>query len=324
MNKVIITGCVGFIGFHLTRKLLEQGLQITGIDSSYSPISSWPEDSNPVMKRLKNDRLNILKSFKNFKYENISIGDPKIEKYTGPVSIVHLAARAGIPFSKEKPIFFECDNSFNFSRFVHMIRNIDVRNFVYASSSSVYGGAETDEPTQETSPLNPLNIYANTKAYNESQAKIYGELYNIPMTGLRFFTVYGTYGRTDMVFFKWVNAIMKNETLYLNNNGDLYRDFTHVSDIINGIELALRKPQIYKVYNLGRGESVKISDLLSLIEKYTNKIAKVKMLPYPKGEVYKSLSDISLAQKELGYKSNVSIKDGLLEYITWYKSYFNK
>lgn len=323
MNKVIVTGCVGFIGFHLTRKLLEQGLQIIGIDSSYAPISTWPEDSNPVMKRLKNDRLNILKSFKNFEYENVSIGDHKLEKLEGPFSVVHLAARAGIPFSKEKPLFFEYDNAFLFSKFLFNSKNIKIDNFVYASSSSVYGGNDTPTGcTEDMMPLNPLNIYANTKMYNEYQAKIYGELYNIPMTGLRFFTVYGTYGRMDMVFFKWVNAIMKNETLYLNNNGDLYRDFTHVSDIINGIELALRKPQMYKVYNLGRGESVKISNLLSLIEKYTNKIAKVKVLPYPKGEVYKSLSNINLAKKELGFNPYISIDEGVRNYIEWFNNYF--
>lgn len=323
MNKVIVTGCVGFIGFHLTRKLLEQGLQIIGIDSSYAPISTWPEDSNPVMRRLKSDRLNILKSFKNFTYENVSIGDHRLEKLEGPFSVVHLAARAGIPFSKEKPLFFEYDNAFLFSKFLYNLRNTKIDNFVYASSSSVYGGAETNEPTQETNILNPLNIYANTKAYNESQAKIYGELYNVPHTGLRFFTVIGgTHGRIDMMIYKFATAIKNNEPVLLNNNGDMWRDFTPVENIVNGIILALEKPQKRKIYNLGSGKTIKISDVLILIEKFIGKKAIIKNMPYPEGEVKISLSNIELARKELGYEPKISFEESLEKYIKWYKSYF--
>ena len=322
MKKVLITGAQGFIGFHLCKKLLQMGYYVIGVDSSYSNISSWPEDSDKIMKRIKNDRLLILQTYKNFRFMNESISSISLSNIEGPISIVNLAARAGIPFSKQKPIFYECDNTLNFAKLLYNTRDIKIDNFVYASSSSVYGGNDTPTGCTENMKLNPLNIYAATKMYNETQAKIYGEMYNIPVTGLRFFTVYGTMGRVDMVFFRWLSAIMKNEPVLLNNGGDLYRDFTHVSDIVSGIILALEKPQKYKIYNLGRGESVRIIDLLSIIEKYVGKKAEVKVMPYPQGEVKTSLSNIELAKIELGFNPLVSIDEGTKKYIEWFVKYF--
>lgn len=321
-KKVIVTGAQGFIGFHLAASLLKKGYEVIGIDIAYSGITQWPEDNDPVMKRIKEDRLRILKSYSAFTFLNTTIAAPMISDIKGPLSIVHLAARAGIPFSRQKPIYYECDNAFNSAKLWFNIRETEVENFVYASSSSVYGGNDTPTGCTENMALNTLNIYANTKMYNEHQARIYGEQYNIPNTGLRFFTVYGKLGRIDMAIYKWVTAIKDGNKVLLNNNGDMYRDFTHVSDIVNGIILALEKPQKRKIYNLGRGESVQIGDAVSLIEKYVGAVADRNNLPYPEGEVYMSLSNIDKAKKELGFVPKVSFEQGIKEYVEWYARYF--
>lgn len=323
MNKVIVTGAIGFIGFHLSKKLLEMEYDVIGIDKSYSSGSTWPEDTNPIMKKIKNDRLKILKKYKNFSYHNISIGSKCIEYFKGPLSIVHLAARAGIPFSKEKPLFYEMDNTYLFASLMYNLKAVDVVNFVYASSSSVYGGNNTPTGCTEDMVLNPLNIYAATKWYNELQAKLYGELYYIPVTGLRFFTVIGgTHGRIDMMAYKFCKAILAEEPVLLNNGGEMFRDFTPVENIVSGIILALEKPQIYKIYNLGCGKSIRISDALTLIEKYLGKCAIIQNMPFPKGEVLMSLSNIDLARKELGYEPKVCFEESLEKYIEWYQKYF--
>lgn len=325
-KKVLVTGAQGFIGYHLCQKLLDLDYYVIGVDSSFDGLVDWPEDKNPIMKKIKNDRLKtLLSSQKNFHFYNQSIGNLNIKELKDKkFSVVNLAARAGIPFSRIKPIFYECDNVLNFAKLLYYLKDFEVKNFVYASSSSVYGGVDNDTGCTEDMDLNPLNIYANTKMYNEMQAKIYGEIYNIPVTGLRFFTVYGTMGRIDMAIFKWVSAIMANEPVLLNNSGKMFRDFTPVENIVDGIILALEKPQKYKIYNLGYGQSVKIIDIISLIEKYTGLHANKKMLPYPVGEVYKSLANVTLAKEELGFNPTISIENGLEKYIEWYKEYFIK
>jgi len=325
MKKVVVTGCIGFIGFHLCKKLLVKGYEVIGIDSAYSSKSTWPEDSNPVMKRIKDDRLDTLMNHMNFTFHNISVGDNLIEKFKGPLSVVHLAARAGIPFSRQKPLFYEMDNTYQFAKLLYNLKNVKVENFVYASSSSVYGGNDTPTGSTEDIALEPLNVYAATKAYNELQARIYGEMYGIPTTGLRFFTVIGgTHGRVDMAMYKWTKAILAGEEVLLNNSGQMFRDFTPIENIVSGIILALEKPQKYKIYNLGCGKSIQISDALAFIDKCLGGIpVNIKNMPFPEGEVLQSLSNIDLAKSELGYEPTVSFEDSLEGYVNWYKEYFN-
>ncbi len=321
-KKVLVTGARGFIGYHLCKKLLNMDYDVVGVDISYSGITQWPEDDNPLMKQLKDDRLKKLQTNKNFSFIRTTISATILSDIKGPLYVVNLAARAGIPFSRQSPIFYECDNAFNFAKLWYNLRNTEILNFVYASSSSVYGGNDTPTGCTEDMTLNPLNIYANTKMYNEYQAKLYGELYKVPNTGLRFFTVYGPFGRIDMAIYKWATAITNGNKVLLNNNGNMFRDFTFIDDIVNGIVLALENPHKNEIYNLGRGESVEISKVVDILEKNIGNVAYRKNLPYPEGEVYMSLSNVDKAKKDLGFVPKVSIEEGIEKYIKWYKDYY--
>lgn len=322
MKNVVVTGCQGFIGFHVARKLLEMEYDVIGIDISYTGMSNWSDDNEKTIKRIKNERLKILRNFPNFQFYQTTIGASILESFRGPLSFIHLAARSNVTLSAIKPVHYELENVFNFAKMLYNIKDIEIENFVIASSASVYGDAKTI-PTPETEILKPLNVYANTKVYNEMMAKMYGKLYNIPFTILRFFNVYGTYGRTDSAIYKWTSGIYNNKPIILNNNGEMWRDFTPVQNIVDDIILSLKKSQKYKIYNLGNGKSVKIADTVKLIEQYIGKKAIIENKPYPEGEIFKSLSDTTLAKKELGFKPKISFEDGIKEYVEWYEGYFN-
>jgi UDP-glucuronate 4-epimerase len=337
VDNVVVTGCMGFIGYHVCKRLLDDGYNVIGIDKSYSEIYKllfkeiWFEDEEPVVERIKKARISNLKEYNNFKFINKCISDYSIwDDIPRMFKVVHLAARAGIPQSIVNPYIFEKDNILCTTEFLKNMsyNDVYVPNIVYASTSSVYGGDDSNsyDGSIETDELKPLNTYALTKMYNEKQFELFSERNSITTVGLRFFTVYGQYGRTDMSIYKWTNAIYNNEKVILNNNGDMYRDYTHVNDIVNGIILSLDvdRQNNNVIFNLGTGRTVKIHDVVNMIEKNLNMKADIEYQPYPTGEVYKSLANINKAKTELGYKPTMKMEDGIKDYVKWFTKFFMK
>jgi UDP-glucuronate 4-epimerase len=315
-DRVVVTGCAGFIGYWLCDRLLREEYDVIGIDN----INDY-YDMN-----LKQDRLKNLRRHKRFLFEYGDVANTdQIEYFFSlyhPDIICHLAAYAGIPYSVSNPGAYERANSLGFFNIIDAARSLTLKNFVYASSSSVYSD-DLPGPWSETMKLTlPTNMYSATKRYNELVAAVFSKIYFLPCTGLRFFTVYGPMGRPDMSIWLWTDAIYKNRELTINNRGEMWRDYTYITDIIDGVMAAIKTPQPYAIYNLGRGETVKIDDVVTLIEKYTGRKAKKNYVDLPAGETVHTFSDTSSAQKDLKYNPTVSISEGVKHFIDWYKSYY--
>jgi len=318
--RYLITGCAGFIGFSLCKKLLEEKNEVIGIDnlnSYYSP-------------KLKKDRLEILKKYQKFTFHKADISNysqifPIFSTYK-PERICHLAAQAGVRFSLENPFIYEKFNMLGFLNILETMKKLNLKNLVYASSSSVYGGIEKI-PFEETMLINkPISLYAATKAANELYAYVYHYLFGINAVGLRFFTVYGPWGRPDMALFLFTKAILENKPIKVFNYGKMERDFTYIDDIVQGIELTIKKtPSLgYEIFNLGCSQPVNLLEFIECIENAVGKKAKKEFLPLQPGDVSKTYADISKAQKLLGYQPKISIKEGVNNFISWYRSYYEK
>ncbi|MFA5125785.1 MAG: GDP-mannose 4,6-dehydratase, partial [archaeon] len=241
-----------------------------------------------------------------------------------PDRILNLAAQAGVRYSLENPFIYEESNVKGFLNILEGCRHFEVKNLVYASSSSVYG-ANTKIPFSEEDRVdNPISLYAATKKSNEEMAFVYHHLYGLNVTGLRFFTVYGPYGRPDMAMFSFTKDIIEGNKIKLFNNGKMKRDFTFVSDIVNGVLLALDNPFPCEVFNLARGESRELLDFVKEIELNTGKKAIKELLPLQQGDVLNTFGDISKAKKLLGYNPKKSIKEGVKEFVEWYKRYYGE
>lgn len=311
--RVLVTGAAGFIGFHTSMALLNKGYEVYGFDN----VNDY---YNPAFKHL---RLKRLHEHPAFQFTKGSVQDAAaIEKFwleAKPDLVIHLAAQAGVRYSIENPMTYIESNIVGFQNVLELTRAHMPKNFVYASSSSVYGGIRELPFHEEMNTNCPISLYAVTKMENELAAKAYSRLFNIPTTGLRFFTVYGPYGRPDMAMFKFAELMQRGEAIPVYNNGKMVRDFTFIDDIVRGVLSAVEKPQMGKVYNLGRGSQVNLLEMIRALETELGVKAKMEMLPIQLGDVEATISDVSLARRELGYSPTVDIGDGVKAFAKWYR-----
>ncbi len=322
-KKILITGAVGFIGFHLSGKLLEQGVEVIGIDNmnAYYDVS------------LKEARLAILKEHENFHFTQGNIADQelvmRLMESCRPDIVVNLAAQAGVRYSIENPDVYIESNIQGFFNILEGCRRYPVEHLLYASSSSVYGNQDKTPFSTEDPVDKPISLYAATKKSNELMAYTYSHLYQIPATGLRFFTVYGPFGRPDMAYFSFTEKIVKGETIKIFNNGDMYRDFTYVDDIVKGIENMLCHPPAedeagdrHKIYNIGNNKPEKLMYFIEILEKTIGKEAKKELLPMQPGDVYQTYADVEDLIRDFDFRPETGIEEGLERFIEWYKTYY--
>ena len=328
---ILITGSAGFIGFHLSKKLLDQGHQVIGFDN----INDYYD------KNLKENRLSILKSYKNFSfYKRDLINKDHLndlfQKYNF-TKVIHLAAQAGVRYSISHPKAYIDSNIHGFFNIIEMCRKYEIDHLIFASSSSVYGLNEK-YPFSEKDPVDhPVSLYGATKRSNELIAHSYSHLYNLKCTGLRFFTVYGPWGRPDMALFLFTKAILNKQKINVYNNGEMRRDFTYISDIINGIILILNSSKNYdvksdlnpsvskaqfRIFNIGKNTPVKLMDFISDIEKQLNIKAKINFMPLQPGDVIKSHANVDELINEFDYKPKISVQYGIEKFLNWYKEYY--
>lgn len=323
-KKILVTGAAGFIGFHLSRKLLEQGVEVTGFDN----INDY-YDVN-----LKYSRLAILEKYQNFSFVKGDLADKvavdKLLEDNDFDIVVNLAAQAGVRYSIDNPQAYIESNVIGFFNILEACRNNPVEHLLYASSSSVYGNQQKTPFSTDDDVSKPISLYAATKKSNELMAYTYSHLYGIPSTGLRFFTVYGPFGRPDMAYFSFTNKIMNGEKIKIFNNGDMYRDFTYVDDIVKGIENMLCNPpeadengDRATVYNIGNNSPEKLMYFIETLEKALGKKAEKEFLPMQQGDVYQTYADVTPLVEKFGFRPSTSIEDGLAKFVEWYKSYYN-
>lgn len=312
--KIILTGVAGFIGFNTAKRYLEEGHEVIGIDNFNSYY-------NP---KLKLDRIALIKDNKNFKLisEDISNYDAIKKAFSKDVDvIIHLAAQAGVRYSIENPFMYERSNNLGSLNVFELARQNNIKKVVFASSSSVYGNNKK-VPFSVDDPVDlPISLYAATKKYNELLAHVYSHLYGINMVGLRFFTVYGPWGRPDMAAYLFLEAMRKGEPIKVYNNGKMKRDFTYIDDIVDGIHKAVKYKIKFDIFNLGNSHTVELEYFISLIEKYSGMNAKKEYLPLQPGDVPETFSDIKKTKEKLGWEPKISVEEGLKRFVDWYNDY---
>jgi len=313
---ILVTGAAGFIGFHLSKTLLEQGHSVIGIDN----INDYYDPT------LKEARIALLKKEKQFSFEKCDICDfeklQTIFKQNPIKKICHLAAQAGVRYSITHPFAYQKANNEGFLNMIELARHNAIENFVYASSSSVYGG-NTKLPFSESDSVDaPISLYAATKKANELVAHCYSHLYNLPCSGLRFFTVYGPWGRPDMALFLFTKAILEGTPIDVYNHGKMKRNFTYIDDIVAGIIITLNNPVPCEVYNIGNNKAENLMDFISEIEKNVGKTAEKNMMPMQPGDVPTTVADIQKLHK-LGYEPKTNIDTGIKNFVSWYRTYYN-
>ena len=314
--NIILTGAAGFIGFHTTLALLKKKINVYGID-----------DLNPYYDvRLKKDRLAILKKYENFHFLKKKIEDKRIHSFFKKKDIdviINLAAQAGVRHSLKNPYVYVESNVLGQVNMLELAKNVEAKKFIYASSSSVYGGNKKMPFSVSQRVDNPISLYAATKKSSELVAECYSHLFNIKCIGLRFFTVYGPWGRPDMATFIFTKNIIEGKTLQIFNYGKMERDFTYIDDIVQGILGALKKNfSNHKVYNLGNSNPEVLLEFVELIEKTLNKKAQKKLLPIQPGDVSKTFADITESKKDLKFSPKTKISEGIPKFISWYKDYY--
>ena len=333
-SKIYITGAAGFIGFHAAKKFLDKGMKVHGFDSM----------NNYYDPRLKINRLNILKKYKNFSFtkgllENQKLLNQSVLKFK-PTIIIHLAAQAGIRYSVVNPDVYLNSNIFGTYNIIKISNKVKVKHLIIGSSSSVYG-ANKKIPFQEIDKTDhQISFYAATKKSTESLAHSYSSLWKLPITMLRFFTVYGPYGRPDMAYFKFTKNILKGKKIDIYNKGKMYRDYTYIDDIIDGIYKLLNKPPSlnskkkfkndslsavapFRVLNIGNTKKVYLLDFINTLEKELDKKIKKNYMPMQKGDVHSTLSDSSLLKRITGYNPKTNYKIGITKFIRWYLNYYH-
>ena len=312
--RILVTGAAGFIGFHSTKKLLELGHDVLGFDN----VNDYYDPD------IKESRINYLRDFSGFEFKRADIADqPALElawQHYDPEVVLHLAAQAGVRYSIEQPSAYVHSNLVGFQNVIELARHCRVKNMVYASSSSVYGGNKKLPFDESQDVSNPISFYAATKLENELVAKCYGNLYQLATTGMRFFTVYGPFGRPDMAMFKFADLMRRGLPIPLYNSAKMIRDFTYVDDIVDGVVSALMKPQISQVYNLGRGEQIDLLRVVEYLEEGLGLKSERVMLPMQAGDVEATLADISKARRDLAYDPKVSVREGVARFTAWYLS----
>lgn len=331
-NNILITGAAGFIGSFLSKRLLEQGYQVIGIDNlnDYYDVS------------LKEERLKMLNGDSGFEFLKMDLADQEeiinLFEAKRPEVVINLAAQAGVRYSIENPDAYISSNIVGFHNILEACRAYPVQHLIYASSSSVYG-ANKKVPFEETDRVDsPVSLYATTKKSNELMAHTYSHLYGIPASGLRFFTVYGPMGRPDMAYFGFVDKFFKGEEISIYNNGDfendLYRDFTYVDDIVTGIEKLIPVMPIgevkHEVYNIGNNQPEKLMTFITALEQALSKSLgrevefKKKFEPMKPGDVPATYASTEKLEKAVGFKPRTSIGDGLERFVGWYVEYYKK
>jgi len=332
--KILVTGAAGFIGFHLCARYLKEGIEVIGIDNM----------NNYYSVQLKKDRLARLTSRTGFSFYQIDLSDKdKLENLFANENITHvvnLAAQAGVRYSIENPMAYVDSNIVGFANILECCRHNSVKHLVFASSSSVYG-LNTKMPfTVHDNVDHPISLYAASKKANELMAHSYAYLYNLPCTGLRFFTVYGPWGRPDMALFLFTKAILEEKPIKVFNYGNMQRDFTYIDDIIEGVYRVTfhipepnpawsgdqpdpgSSPAPYKIYNIGNNNSVSLNEFIETIEKHLNKKAIKELLPLQPGDVPKTFANVDDLKRDVGFKPDTPIDYGIKQFIDWYKEYY--
>ena len=318
--SILITGAAGFIGYHLSKKILNKNTEVIGIDN----INNY-YDIN-----LKKNRIKELKKNKKFLFYKIDICEYKklnnIVKKNNIKYIIHLAAQAGVRYSIKEPRTYFKSNLEGFFNVLEISRHNNIKHLIYASTSSVYGDTKKFPLSEINRTDKPLSFYAATKKSNEVMAHSYSYIYKLPCTGVRFFTVYGPFGRPDMALFKFTKNILNNQPIELYNKGNHFRDFTYIDDIVDGIYSLIKKQSKksipYEIFNIGNGTPKKLLDYLKHIENNLNKISKTKKLPLQVGDIVKTHSNINKLKKYTSYKPKTNIKIGISRFIEWYKDYY--
>ncbi len=314
-NKILVTGCAGFIGYHLSINLVKD-FTVIGIDSI----------NNYYDIKIKKQRLNNLIEHKNFKFNKINLTDQsrleklfKIEKFD---YVVNLAAQAGVRYSIENPKTYLDNNIVGFFNLIDLSKKFNIKHFLYASTSSVYGDTKKFPISEHHNTDKPLSFYAASKKCNEIMAHSYSAIFKLPTTGLRFFTVYGPMGRPDMALFKFVSSAINGRKADLFNHGNHVRDFTYINDVVSSIrKLIHKKPKNdtpYEIFNVGSGDPKKLSVFINLIEKYISKKINFNFLELQKGDVHKTHSDNSKLQNKIGKIKFTNIKQGIKNFVDWY------
>lgn len=314
---ILVTGAAGFIGYHLSFSLLNQGHDIVGIDNF----------NNYYDPQLKEARWEKLQPYSNFKMQRGDISDSDFVRSVFAQDkfdlVIHLAAQAGVRYCLENPHEYIKSNIIGFTNIIEEVRRYGIKKFIFASSSSVYGAAKK-YPTDESFDISrPVSLYAATKAANELIAYDYYHSFGINCVGLRFFTVYGPFGRPDMAIFLFTDGIAKGQSIKVFNNGEMERDFTYIDDIVAGIIAALGHPGGYEIFNLGSGRPVNLEHYIDCIEKELGKKAIRQYLPMQVGDVKKSYANINKAHRMLGYEPKVGIEEGIKKYVGWYREYYS-
>ena len=339
-NKVLVTGSAGFIGYHLVKKLLEDNYEVIGFDNlnSYYDVD---------LKRARLDAISKLSIKNNYSWKFFKGDLEEIEKLENifckfnPKIIIHLAAQAGVRYSLLNPMAYLNSNILGFQNILECSRKYGIQHLLYASSSSVYGG-NTKTPFSEKDSVNhPVSIYAASKKSNELFAHAYSHIYQIPVTGMRFFTVYGPWGRPDMAPMIFTNSILNKKPIKIFNNGDMYRDFTYVDDVIKAIRKLIEKPAApnakflmekpdpssswapFRIFNIGNSKTVSLMKFIGILEKELGEVAIKEFEPIQPGDVKTTSADTSLLDSYIGYKPNTSIEKGIKNFIHWYKIFYN-
>jgi UDP-glucuronate 4-epimerase len=315
-ETILVTGSAGFIGFHLAKALLKRGYAVAGVDNL-----------NPYYDvNLKRARLEILKPFENFRFYHADIQDLGALKAIfseGRVTkICNLAAQAGVRHSLKDPFSYQKSNLEGFLNILELAREYRVQNLVYASSSSVYGNNKKSPYSVEDRVDHPISLYAATKKANELMAHAYSHLFEIPCTGLRYFTVYGPWGRPDMALFLFTDAILNKRPIRVYNYGNMRRDFTYIDDIIDGTIRAIKRPVAYDLFNLGNSDSVGLMDFIRVIEEELGQEAEKKMMPLQPGDVPETVADIQRSRECLGFNPHTPLREGIRAFLAWYREYY--
>lgn len=319
--KYLVTGAAGFIGMYTAKRLLEAGHEIIGLDN----LNDYYDPA------LKEYRLSQLTPFANFKFVKMDLADRegianlfKEEQFN---RVIHLAAQAGVRYSIENPFAYVDSNLVGMMTILEGCRNNQVKHLIYASSSSVYGMNDKIPFSENDQVDNPVSLYAATKKANELMAHSYSKLYQLPTTGLRFFTVYGPAGRPDMAPWLFTEAILKGEPIKVFNQGKMQRDFTYIDDIVKGIiRIADVIPSSssdtpYALYNIGNNQPIELARFIKAIESSCGKSAKKIMLDMQPGDVIKTYADISKLEKKVGYRPKVEVEEGIEKFVSWYKKF---
>ena len=333
-EKILVTGAAGFIGFHVCQKLLSEGRHVVGIDN----VNDYYDPS------LKEARLALLQSKNGFQFQRIGLEDREphesVVRDFQPEAYVNLAAQAGVRYSIENPSAYVQSNLVGFGNVLEVCRNLNVKHLVYASSSSVYG-CNTKMPFSVHDNVDhPISLYAATKKANELMAHSYSHLYGIPTTGLRFFTVYGPWGRPDMALFLFTKAILEGKPIDVFNNGQMKRDFTYVDDIVDGViatidHVATPNPAWesgapdpssskapYRLYNIGDDQPVELLRMIEVLEGALGKKAEKRFLPMQAGDVLATWANVDTLTEAVGYRPRTTIEEGIPKFVEWYREYF--